>query len=373
MLEFLKFSLISTLITTAAGCVMWYFTRYDFDFKEIYNEGCDLYKRKQYKAAFNKFKLAVARFPEQFQGFYNFGLCAIKLKKYVLADEAFTKALNLNKRDVDTIYNLAFTKMHLKEYEKAIEYFNLIAKSYPDDAEVLFNLGFISANLQKLDEAKNYIEKAIVFAPEKSSYKMYYLDILDALFDQSGNPQILDKILSYCQELLTIYPNDEGLVYKTAVVYAKMGDWENSVNYCERLFSLNPNSHKACSQYGLTLFCKGETSQAIEMYERAIHLAPNIPDSYLNLVFAYDKAGDFNSAFELVETFIKKFPNDPSIEIAKDYLERQSEKEPEENISNSIDSALLPSQTPKVERVYEVIEDENVTVEEKNEKRNEDN
>ncbi len=321
---------------------MWYFSRYDFDFNEIYNEGLDLYKRKQYKSALGKFKLAVSRFPDRFQAHYNLGLCALKLKSFSQAKDAFNQALQLNKRDVDTIYNLGYVEMCLNNYEKAKEHFNLILQTYPEESDVLFNLGYIFGMEKNYEKAKTYIEKAIEISPEKTGYKKFYIEILDPLFEQKGSPKMLDEMLDLCLELLVIYPNDENLIYKTAVIYAKMGDWENSVNYCERLFNQNPNSHKACSQYGLTLFCKGETIRAIEMYERAIKIAPDIPDSYLNLVFAYDKIGEVDSAAKLVETFIKKFPKDPSIEMAKDYLERRAEENEQEEVISSIDKAILP-------------------------------
>ena len=48
---------------------------------------------------------------------------------------------------------------------------------------------------------------------------------------------------------------------------------------------------------------------------------------YAATTFAYDKAGDFDSAVNLVEKFIQKFPTDPTVEIAKDYLDRRAEED----------------------------------------------
>ena len=128
-------------------------------------------------------------------------------------------------------------------------------------------------------------------------------------------------------ELLVVYPDDEDVMYRIAVAYAQLGDWENSVNYCERLYAKNQNSYLACNQYALALFCKGEMGEAITMYEKAIDISPDKSDSYMNLVFAYDKVGDIVSATTLANKFIKKFPDDPAIEIAKDFLKRKAEEQ----------------------------------------------
>ena len=357
MLEILHFSLISALITLAAGLVMWYFSRYDFDYTEIYNEGIELYRRRQYKPAIAKFKLAIAKFPEQSQPYYNLGLCLLRTRSFSQAREAFLEAFKYNPRDVDTIYNLGYTEMCLQNYPKAKEYYNMILKAFPDDADVLFNLGYIEGEEKNFKAAQEYISQALNITPDKAGFKRYYVDVLDALFEQSGSPKIIDEMLNLCLELMIVLPNDENLVYKTAVVYARMGDWESSVNYCERMIEINPNSYKACSQYGLTLFCKGETKRAIEMYERSIKLAPDMPDSYLNLVFAYDKIGDVNKATKLVETFIRKFPDDPTVEMAKDYLERRAQEE--EIISDADD---LPKPISRKKNV-DVVKDESVAEE----------
>ena len=346
MLDFLRLSLISALITTAAGIVMWYFSRYDFAFNEIYNEGLNLYKRQKYKQAMNKFKLAIEKFPNKCQAHYNLGLCALELENYNQAKESFLQALNLNQDDSDTIYNLGYIEMKLGNYGDAREYFKKILEINPLESETLFNMGYIEAMENDYKKAKEYISKTIEANPNKTEYKNFYIEVLDALYNQLGSPQILQEMLNIALELFALSNDDEDLLYKIAVIYAKMGDWDNSASYCSELYKKNPNSYRACNQYGLTLFCKGETKKAIEMYEQAIKLKPEIPDSYLNLVFAYNKIGKKVKAKNLAEDFMKKFPDNPLIEMAQDYLNRRDDDQ-FSPVENSLDSmaALQESMT----------------------------
>lgn len=326
MIEFLKISLISTLITLAAACVMYYFTRYDFDFKEIYNEGLDLYRQKNYKAALAKFQFAITKFPHKFQAHYNAGLCKLKLKETEKAKNYFLAALELNPEDTDTIYNLGYIELYANNHKKAKEYFSSIANKLEEESDLSFNLGLIAMTEEDYDEAAKLIKKAITISPEKSIFKKYYQDVLEKQFQLSGDMDIMKEVLDLSLELLIVYPDDEDAIYRAAVAYAQMGDWVNSINYCERLFNQNPKSFKACSQYGLALFCKGEIQDAIEMYEKAIKINSEVPETYMNLFLAYDKIGDTENAIHLAEKVLKKFPKDPVRELAADFINRKKQE-----------------------------------------------
>jgi len=326
MIEFLKISLISTLITLAAACVMYYFTRYDFDFKEIYNEGLDLYRQKNYKGALSKFQFAITKFPHKFQAYYNAGLCELKLKSTEKAKNYFLTALELNPEDVDTIYNLGYIELYANNHKKAKEYFSSIVDKLPDESDLLFNLALIEMTEDNNEEAATLMKKAIVLNPEKSIFKKYYQDVLEKLFQMTGNMDLMKEILDLSLELLVVYPDDENAIHRAAVAYAQMGDWVNSINYCERLYNQNPKSFKACSQYGLALFCKGEIQEAIEMYEKAIKINSEVPETYMNLFLAYDKIGDSENAILLAEKVLKKFPKDPVKELAIDFINRKKQE-----------------------------------------------
>lgn len=326
MIEFLKISLISTLITIAAACVMYYFTRYDFDFKEIYNEGLDLYRQKNYKAALAKFQFAISKFPNKFQAHYNAGLCKLKMKSFDKAKNYFLAALELNPEDTDTIYNLGYIELYSNNHQKAKEYFSLIKDKLQEESELSFNLGLIEMADENYEEAAVLMKKAISLSPEKSIFKKYYQDVLEKMFQLSGDMDIMKEILNLSLELLIVYPDDENVIHRAAVAYAQMGDWSNSINYCERLYNQNPKSFKACSQYGLALFCKGEISDAIDMYEKAIKINSEVPETYMNLFLAYDKIGDKENAILLAQKVAKKFPNDPVKEFALDFINRKQQE-----------------------------------------------
>ncbi len=305
---------------------MWYFSRFDYAFSDLYNEGIDLYKSKNYKAALQKFIFAISKFPDKYQAYYNAGLCELKLESYVKAQEHFELALKLKPNDYDTIYNLGYIALSLKDYNRAKKLFLSILSDEKEESDLLFNLGYIENQKDNLAAAKDYMYKATQISPEKKAYKKVYQDILEIYFNQTNDMNLVTEMLDLSLELLVVYPDDENIIYRTALAYAQLGDWENSVNYCERLYNKNPNSYKACNQFGLALFCKGEMHEAIEMYEHAIEIAPNEADTYINLVYAYDKSQDETSAINLANEIIAKFPGRPAADLAQDYLARKEEE-----------------------------------------------
>ncbi|MCQ2957525.1 MAG: tetratricopeptide repeat protein [Candidatus Gastranaerophilales bacterium] len=336
MIIIFKCSFIAVSITIISALVMWYLSRFDYDFQEVYNDGLELFKKDNYKIALNKFQLAIKKFPNKYQAFYNAGLCELKLNNIKKAKEYFESSVKIKPDDYDSQYNLAYIKMLLSEFEDANVDFQKLNEINPNDSDILFNLGYIANEEKQIKDAKRYIAKAIEISPEKKNYKKFYISILQKYFEEFSDITVLNEILDLCLELLVVYPDDEDVMYRIAVAYAQLGDWENSVNYCERLYAKNQNSYLACNQYALALFCKGEMNDAIKMYEKAIDINPDKSDSYINLVFAYDKINDIVSATSLANRFIKKFPNDPAIEIAKDFLNRKAQEQSEEK-SKAVD------------------------------------
>jgi len=327
MLLILKSSCIAVLVTVIAVGIMIYLSRFDYTFQEAYNDGLELFKKKNYKVALNKFLASIKKAPDKYQSFYNAGLCEFNLDNLKKAEEYFTSALKLKADDYDVMYNLAYVQLQLNETEEAKKLFLSLYEKYPQDSDVLFNMGYIEDIEHNTKFAKKYIGEAVEISPEKKHYKKFYINILQKYFEEFADISVLNNILDLCLELLVVYPDDEDVMYRIAVAYAQLGDWENSVNYCERLYAKNQNSYLACNQYALALFCKGEMNEAITMYEKAIEISPEKSDSYMNLVFAYDKVGDIVSATSLANKFINKFTNDPAVEIAKDFLKRKAEEQ----------------------------------------------
>lgn len=327
MLDYLKFSVISSIMTIAVAIVMWYFAKKDLTYTEIYNEGLKAYRKKQYKTAINFFRTAIIKAPQQHAAYYNMGLSELKLKNYKNAKEALLNAYKLNPQDLDTVYNLAYTYMQLQEFDDAKNYFSKILNTYPDEVDVLFNLGYILNEQEECQQSKEYISKAVEIENTNIDYKLYYLTLLEKIADKNPSSQIQQEVLDLAAELLEQLPNDEDLLHRVSVIYAKMGNWEKSVEYCNILTQTNPSSFKAYNQYGLALFCKGENAQAIEMYEKAIEIAPFVADPYVNLIFAYDKANKKEAAIKLAKSFIDKFATHEMVDVIKDFIEQKKYEE----------------------------------------------
>ena len=47
-------TMFAVIITFITAVIMWYLARYDFDYKDMYNESIDLYKKKNCFEVFEK-------------------------------------------------------------------------------------------------------------------------------------------------------------------------------------------------------------------------------------------------------------------------------------------------------------------------------
>ncbi len=323
--EIFKFALISTIITTAAGVVMFFFAKEEATFQDLYNEALAEYKAKNYKKAIPIFEKAIKKREDAPQAYYNLGLTYFKLNELDLARDNFIKVLDFTPDDTDAIQNLGMVELQKENFIEALSFFKKAAESTNEDAECLFNIGYTLSKLGKDDEAIENIEKAMTINPENVEFKQFYVDILSKSPNLDIDADLQNKLLSSTLYLLDIYPSEERLIFLAGTAYSKLGEWENSIKYYERAIAINPKNVLALNQYALVLLCKGELSKAIESYEHSIEIDPNIPDTYLNMAFAYEKFGQPDSAKAMFEEFIKKFPDNPGVDIAKEYLAKNAD------------------------------------------------
>ncbi len=323
--EIFKFALISTIITTASAIVMFFFAKEEGTFQDLYNEALAEYKAKNYKKAIPIFEKAIKKKEDAPQAYYNLGLTYFKLNELDLARDNFIKVLEFTPDDTDAIQNLGMIELQKENFIEAFSFFKKASEFAGEDADCLFNMGFTLSKLNNIDEAIESIEKAMTISPENVDFKQFYVDLLSSSPNLDIDSDLQNKLLSNTLYLLDIYPTEEKLIFMAGTAYSKLGDWENSIKYYERAIAINPRNVLALNQYALVLLCKGELSKAIESYEHSIEIDPNIPDTYLNMAFAYEKFGQPDSAKAMFEEFIQKFPDNPGVDIAKEYLAKNSE------------------------------------------------
>jgi Flp pilus assembly protein TadD len=95
------------------------------DADELYSEGKELYRRRQYEEAAVKLEEVVKQKPAHLDARLALGICNQRLKRYEQALEQFSKALEIDRNHAPTYYNLACFYAVTGELDKAIKFLKM--------------------------------------------------------------------------------------------------------------------------------------------------------------------------------------------------------------------------------------------------------
>ena len=288
-------------------------------FEKIYNKGIDFFNKKCYKESLECFKLAADKPDIQPQVFYNMALTYQYLEEYEKAKTIYKKFLNLRPNDYDGLYNLALIYYTENSYEKAITLFEkCIDIKRDEDGIKALTLAYIAKGM----DAKA-TELATTLYNNNAPIKLYYTiaKVFESRHYINSECNYLDKALKMYYNILVKNPSDFDVLLSMSICYAKMGEWEHSVEYCKKAIAKNENSYDANNQMGLVYYCCNNIDESIKYYEKALKLKPNGDYKiYSNLAYAYEKNGEKKKAILLFKKLVTKFPQCPAIEEIKNHI-----------------------------------------------------
>ena len=106
-------------------------------------------------------------------------------------------------------------------------------------------------------------------------------------------------------ELLKIYPNNTGLLFKRGFVREMNFKYRECISDFTRAIAFNPNMHTARTNRGFAYRKLGEYSKAIADFTAELEINPN-PYSYEHRSYAYYLTEDFEKALVDVNISIEK-------------------------------------------------------------------
>lgn len=179
------------------------------------------------------------------------------------ARKLFVKSLELNPECTVCRYNLSWVLLHMRQYDGAIEIAEALIKNDPGDYKTAAVLGIAYLKKERYAESVSYLKQAIAVKP---------------------NADLLAKL---------------------GYVYAKMGDFKNSIIFYDKSMKLDPKDAEMLNNRGYVLYSLGRHREALECLSNAALLAPGHAEIYNNLGAVYEKSGKEKKAAESYQKAIE--------------------------------------------------------------------
>jgi tetratricopeptide (TPR) repeat protein len=263
----------------------------------------------------------------------NKGILLLKLKKINEAILCFDKAKSLSSNNNNNNIDLLAFQKSLKMYDKII-------KLDPKDYTACNNKGVFLTKLEKYNEAIECFKEAITLNPKyikaynNLGYSYQCLNMFkeaSLCFDKSleikcnvdaclfKGKLLFDSKLyfesAHCYDkALEIDSNNIHALYNRGLLYAKLNDYDKSLEYLNKVIHLDPNEpdNYVCKAYILAQSNKFK-EEAIYYYDKSIELNSNLISSYFNKANLMKELKYYDKALKLYDLILNKNANDPIV------------------------------------------------------------
>ena len=165
----------------------------------LVGEGNELLNKRDFAAAEEKYRQAVALSPEQEDLHYNLGLALARQGKVEEAKKHYEKALQLFPDYAEAQNNLGNLLLAQNKIDEAIALFRKAIQNSPENASFRNNLGTALARQQMVAEATAEFQEAVRLAPDYAEARVNLANALLA----SGKP---DEAVAQLNEALRLKP-----------------------------------------------------------------------------------------------------------------------------------------------------------------------
>ncbi len=218
--------------------------------------------------------------PKNGRGLMNYGLTHMAKGNYDVALDYFNKALEFTPNYYVLHINLGIIYGAKKDYKKAEKYFKSAIAMNSSSADPEYYYARYLAKHKNYPNAKDFLEKAIIKSPNHLRSKK----LLNSIREKVVSPEQEIKIL---KENLKKQPTSSNYI-KLSLKYYKLKEYEKVISVCENLLKIDPNNALAynniCSAYNKMK----EWELGAEACKKALEINPNFQLAKNNLKWATD-------------------------------------------------------------------------------------
>lgn len=175
---------------------------------EFYDRASKLAEAKDYKAAIQELKLAVAEYPKFVNALNQIGVLHMQLNELPQADDAFKAALKIRSEAYEPLVNRSVTLFRMGKFNDAENAIRKILKVKADSAVAYYYLGRTLSKLTRIDEAEMAYLNCVKISPGefKETHRL-----LAAIYLSRGASQLVVEQLETYLRLVPTAPDADSL------------------------------------------------------------------------------------------------------------------------------------------------------------------
>lgn len=167
-----------------------------------------------------------------------------------------------------------------------------------NNAQLYNLLGVLKFQKSDVDSAIGYIQKAISLS--KSEY--YY----ESLFQVFIRKEDFEQILSYENEVTTLYPKNFTLLFNLGYAYKKLGNFDRALMYYEKALEVDPTSYEGWYNLANLYRIMQKGYEAVSAMEICHKLKPNDDETSYYLGVSYMRIKNYAKGLPLFEKRLSK-------------------------------------------------------------------
>jgi len=205
-------------------------------------------------------------------------------------------------------YTLALIAVQENDNDAAIGYLDKIGPEDTEFEEAVYLRVRVLRDSGRSEEALALLRKAV--ADSNRRRPLFYV-LLASLNEEKGK---IDAALRNLRDGINQFPDDEQLLFESAILLDKKGRQDEAVTVMERVLELYPDHPEALNYIGYTWADRNiNLDRALKYIEKAVELKPDNGYILDSLGWVYFRLGRLQEAQTELEKAVKLAPEDPNI------------------------------------------------------------
>jgi len=202
----------------------------------VFNKGLVDTKKKDYKAALEKFETCMIIDPGKYESYSNAGFVAVKLNDDKKAYEYNKKAYEMKKGDYDILKNFAAVCFRQGKYDEALKLYDEAEKLEPNNTNIPIRVGQIYNKMGDSKKEAEAYEQALKIDPQNPNL-WFNLGVLylEQLKDLPNAERSFAQAMKY-------NPDDTDAAFNRILVLVKLKEYQKAVPIIKQLEQKDPNN-----------------------------------------------------------------------------------------------------------------------------------
>lgn len=267
-----------------------------------------LLEQKHYKLSRDEFQRLAQASPDSPDLAFAIALISLQLNDLQGAEAQLQQALVKGKKDRDTVqYYLGQLGEAKENDDEALAHYREVKDGEYQFAAQL-RVAYLLSKRGKLDEARQYLRQA---QAANNQQRVQLLLIEAQLLREAKRTEEAYQVL---RQGLAKLPNHPDLLYETAMLADKLGNYEVSEQLLRKLIQIKPDHAHAYNALGFSLLERNERiPEAVALVEKALQLAPGDAAIMDSVGWGYYRLGRLDESVKLLRD---AFAGNPDAEIA---------------------------------------------------------